>query len=140
MGMNTAEKRQFQRVQFFRLTRDREFVPVWVFNKQPQDDAVTGLIVDLSDSGVQVMTVWEDRPQSSAWMVHLLDNHGDRMQMPAVRLDYVWSAQHESLYARTGFRFHTAQEGAAGLLQALIANQPQQVLRCQLTPVFQCHH
>jgi hypothetical protein len=44
------------------------------------------------------------------------------------------------VYARTGFRFHTAQEGAAGLLQALIANQPQQVLRCQLTPVFQCHH
>ena len=138
--MNTAEKRQFQRVQFFRLARDRDFVPVWVFNKYPQADSVTGLIVDLSESGLQVMTIWADRPQSAAWKVYLLDQHGERLSTHALRLDYVWSAQHEGLYARTGFRFHAEQNGAGTLLQSMLANQPQQVLRCQLEPVYQCHH
>jgi hypothetical protein len=133
--MSQADNRIHQRVQFFRLPKDKEFIPVWVFHQE--NDGHAGLVIDLSENGMQVLTAANEQPSRQNYDISFLDDEGSTKSLHVLRLAYVWSETGQGLqglYARTGFSFVATDAGLVKELQDRIHHNQQGFLRCVLRP------
>ncbi|MDM4765580.1 hypothetical protein [Pelomonas sp. SE-A7] len=55
MSEDFADKRQFPRVSFFSPSNERGLLPDWAFRRVPFQNAPAGLVMNLSDGGLQVL-------------------------------------------------------------------------------------
>jgi hypothetical protein len=135
--VHQAENRAFKRVQFFTLPNDEQISPDWAdFNAESTNKILVGLVVDLSLSGIQVLTKILEVPRNQSYQLSFLaDDRKETPPVARVKLKYVWSEPIGNTYTRTGFTF---LENAADTVNALIDGvqaRSQTYLRCALEPL-----
>ena len=135
LTMTQPENRNFHRVQFFRLSKDQGFIPVWVFNRDEDEHSVSALVVDMSESGMQVLTSFEEKITHSRYQLRMLDEDEVHMDLPLIQLTHVWSAPESGMHIRSGFSFQEIDRNTVGLLIDRMKSRDLHYFRCVLTPV-----
>lgn len=131
--MKTLENRQTKRVQFFVVpTGEHEVRPAWVKNTEEGKDGIAGMVVNMSETGIQILT--EDEHTLSDRYFRL-GFGSDQLALPALgdcTVELVWSELTGGLHTCSGFRFvGTPPEDVSAFL--LRSQQDTQVfLRCEL--------
>src|ERR1700747_3361609 len=64
--ITSLDHRSPRRVVFLRVPVQREHIPVWIFKPSDALEASAGLVVNLSDGGLQVMTAPDDALEHTA--------------------------------------------------------------------------
>jgi hypothetical protein len=133
--MNQTENRAFNRVQVFLLHENEEYVPVWVFNsKMNPSGSLVGLVVDLSESGIQVLTDAREPLSSQQYEITFLtDDKRNVLASPRCRITRVWSQSNGGLYANTGFAFAGNVDGTVKILLDSLRDGSRKFLRCALS-------
>lgn len=130
--MLEMEKRQFDRLNFFQLSRDGDLIPVWVFHRA-RPDTVLGVLVDISAEGVQILTDKSSQLDANNYLliVHV-DDAPDRNSID-VRVNRLWSKSDGTLYIRNGFAFQKGEDLTHYSKQLLaLRDTGHQWLRCEL--------
>ncbi|MBC3936610.1 PilZ domain-containing protein [Undibacterium rugosum] len=131
--MSQPEKRQYQRIQFFRLVKDQDLIPVWVFNSVSPGSSIAALVVDMSENGMQVLTSTEEKPEASRYFLHFLGDEGNTLDIPAMQVERIWSTHEQGLYVRTGFRLDAVDRLTLDLMQDKMHRNPAAFIRCSLS-------
>jgi len=131
--MNQPDNRSCQRVQFFRLPKEQGFVPVWIFNRD-SDNTLAALVVDMSESGIQVLTSFDDKISHAHYQLRLLEDN-NAMAMPLIHLTHVWSSAESGMHIRAGFSFQTMDRDTVIFVLERMKIRHQTFIRCILTPV-----
>jgi hypothetical protein len=132
-----SERRKHARRQCFFITSERERIPVWVFAPPDDPDSHVGLILDLSESGVRVLTAPDHPLETHLYALNLLvesaDGPGDQLSCTVSR---AWSERDGSLGLVSGLQFEDGTEAAAAFIAA---NPPsaknRSWVRCTLRPL-----
>ncbi|NDI85686.1 PilZ domain-containing protein [Undibacterium crateris] len=132
--MNQPEKRQYQRIQFFRLVKDQELIPVWVFNSVSPGSSIAALVIDMSETGMQVLTSAEEKPEAIHYFLNFLCDEGNALDIPAMQVERVWSENEQGLYVRSGFRLDAIDRLTLDLMQDKMHKNPVAFIRCSLSP------
>lgn len=150
--MNLSENRTYKRVQFFILAAVHEIQPVWVFNNENPGTALAGLIVDMSEGGIQILTGADESPRNTQYKLKfLLDekvegsapgkldeqfvSESNKSESLDCRIQYVWSRSESGLHIRTGFTFIDPIEPRVLDLLNQISYGEQRYVRCSLEEV-----
>ena len=126
-----TEKRVHTRSQFFLLNSDGE--PVSFFSFRPEDavDATPGLVVDLSDGGLQILTANAQNLAEVNYTMELVvgERVGNGKKYP---VSQVWTRP-DGVNVRSGYAF---VDGAAAAQEVgeLLAASERKILRCVLYP------
>lgn len=126
------EKRLSDRVQFFQFHHDHDLRPIWVF-RHAQPESVLGLLLDVSEEGVQILT---DKSPSLQGDSFYLIIHSDACQVAnfcAAQVRHLWSKAEGTLYVRNGFAFDGVGDLASFIARLLVARADgHKLLRCEL--------
>ncbi len=114
----------------------REQVPVWVFRPADAANAIAGLVMNLSDGGMQVLTASEDALAHRSYEMQLLLGEDEEVPRFRGRVTRVWTGASASAGQITGFRFDDARSSAETFIRAYQALAPERRwVRCLLAPV-----
>lgn len=72
MTTASVDHRIHRRVEFFLVPNQRERTPVWVFKPADAVDAIAGLVLNLSDGGLQVLSASDASPAHAIYEIQLL--------------------------------------------------------------------
>jgi len=136
--MTQPENRHYQRMQFFRLPKEQEFIPVWVFNSNKPGQTLAGLVVNMSETGIQVLTAMNEQPDDQHYEITFLDDDhpsGNAQAIVPFRIRYVWSESEQGLYTRSGFSFDALDDITIRTLFERMRNGEHAFLRCALEPL-----
>lgn len=126
-----TEKRVHTRSQFFLLNSDGEPVSFFSFRPEEAIDATPGLVVDLSDGGLQILTANALTLVQKNYHMELVvgERVGDGKRYP---VSQVWTRP-DGVNVRSGYAF---VDGAASAqeVSALLAASERKILRCVLYP------
>lgn len=126
------EKRKSERVQFFQLPRDDALMPVWVFHRG-SPDTILGVLLDISEDGVQVFTDKSSPLLGDAYQLIVHDDEAESSELISVRVRRLWSKPDGTLYIRNGFAFEGGEELKPTLGKVLAARDAgHHWLRCEL--------
>jgi hypothetical protein len=132
--MENSNKRIHARAQFFFVRHEDKYVPVFAF--RPADDpvAIAALVVDLSKSGVQVLSTSGTDLENARYELQLISGEsGATRPIHTCEVHRIWSRQ-EGMYVRSGFAF-AAEESAMPDLMSRLAASEHHLLRCVLHPL-----
>ena len=134
MQTNT-EHRVHRRVECLLVPADREHVPVWVFKPTGAEGAHAGLVLDISDGGLRVLTGRDDEPTDEAYEVQLLlgeDTDVARFRSGVTR---VWTRPSRTPGYLSGFRFDDHESSAEMFIRTYQATgSKRRWVRCLLLP------
>lgn len=126
-----SEKRVHTRSQFFLLNSDGE--PVSFFSFRPEDavDATPGLVVNLSDGGLQILTANAQNLVEKNYSMELAvsERVGTGKKYPVKQ---VWTRQ-DGVNVRSGYAFIDGASAAQEVSELLAASE-RKILRCVLYP------
>jgi hypothetical protein len=131
-----AQRRRHERVEFFLVPVRREQIPVWVFKPARHAEAAGGVVLDLSERGIRVLTRSEQPLAGSCYEMRLLLGEDERVPQFGARVRRVWSQPQSALGLCSGFEFQDADSEAEQFLRhhlslPLTRGQPRWV-RCVL--------
>ncbi len=134
----SADHRAQRRVEFFMVPLDRGQMPVWVFKPADVVEAVAGLVMNLSDGGVQVLTTGERGLDDGAHEIQLLLDEEAAVPRFRGRVTRVWTREADGMGWLSGLRFDKTRSPAEDFLrtyQAAVSGAAQRRwVRCLLTP------
>ena len=116
-----VDQRRFPRVEFFLVPAAHEQLPVWVIKPQALANARGGVVVDLSEAGLQILTSAEPPLDVRHYEMRLLLGEDDGVPLFSAAVRRVWSrplSQHVQL---GGFEFESAQSQAEEFLRTQTA-------------------
>ena len=129
------ERRFSARVQFFQLATENQLTPIWVFQRT-RENSTLGLVVDISDYGVQILTDKSTPLPNSAYELIAHSDAEAQAMYPSILVVRRWSKAEGALYIRNGFLFDSPPK-ALPLITALrrthSTNQPW--YRCELAAI-----
>jgi hypothetical protein len=127
-----VERRLSERVQFFQQPGDDVAVPVWVFN-HAKSDTILGLLLDVSDEGVQIMTDEAVPPLSDEFQLIVQTDETANINLAVATMHKLWSKSDGTPYVRHGFSFD-GDINLTMLLDCVFAarDSGRQWLRCGL--------
>ena len=126
-----VEKRVHTRSQFFLLNSDGEPVPFFSFRPEDAIDATPGLVVDLSDGGLQILTAKDQAMSQQAYSMEPVV--GERVGSgKKYQVSHVWSRP-DGVNVRSGFAFVDGAT-AAKEVSDLLATSERKIMRCVLYP------
>ncbi len=134
--MNKPENRNHKRVQFFLVPLgSHEICPVWVFDEQKNTDALPGLVINLSEGGMQILTSLEQELARSRYQLSFLrDETSNAPQLGDCDIQLLWSEREAGLHTRSGFSFVGAiPEDLKAVLEH--ADAEKLFLRCAISPL-----
>ena len=135
MPSAAVEHRHHRRVEFFRVPRQREHVPVWVFKPADAIDAIAGLVTNLSEGGLQVLTASDQAPTHARYEIQLLTGEAETVPRFRGRVTRVWTREAASPGWLSGLRFDDPHSPAEDFIRAYRAAGPEQSwVRCLLMP------
>ena len=136
--MSLIENRVHQRVQCFNFPFNREFIPIWVFTG---NGGVAGLVVNLSYSGIQLLTD-TDEPliRQDYDIVFLNDVDFEITTAPRCHVQHVWNEQTSTKYNTAGFIFTGASDAVVKHQLAKFQQPERPFLRCELRPTESLAH
>ncbi|MFZ6863696.1 hypothetical protein ACO0K7_13775 [Undibacterium sp. Ji67W] len=132
--MTQPDNRSFQRVQFFRLPKEHGFIPVWVFNRDGEDNSLSALVVDMSESGIQLLTSFDEKIAHSQYQLRILEEEENALEMPVIQLKHIWSTPEGGMHIRSGFSFQPMDSETVILILQRMQTRQQNYIRCALTP------
>lgn len=128
------DQRSAPRVQFFNLAQEKDFKPVWVF-RSSAGTAVLGLLLDISESGVQVLSDKSAPLEAEHYLINLQRSSASSSPFPTLEVHKVWSRMEGALYWRTGFTL-VAHPDVPAIVQRIqaAAEAGEKWMRCELMP------
>ncbi len=135
MPSTSVDHRSHRRVEFFLVPDRREQIPVWIFKPADAVDAIAGLVMNLSDGGLQVLSAADEAPSSTAYELQLL--LGEDETVPRFRggVLRVWTREAATTGWLSGFRFEDEHSSAEDFILAYQSATPtRRWVRCLLLP------
>ncbi len=136
MGVN-QENRSSRRVEFFNVPMgDSEIRPVWVFSSGRSETAICGLVINMSKSGVQILTEAHHPMISSHYKItFILDDEAAGLGLADCYLERIWTEHQSSLHACSGFRFVGQLPASVFVLLESDTHHVRKFLRCEIDAV-----
>jgi hypothetical protein len=132
----SSDHRAHRRVEFFRVPVKREQVPVWVFKPADSVQASAGLVMNLSEGGLQVLTATDDALARSDYEMQLLLGEDEAIPRFRGRVTRMWTREAGGAGWLNGLRFDEAQSPAEAFIRAYQSGaDARRWVRCLLTPV-----
>lgn len=129
----SLENRKHQRVEFLRVPVDREQVPVWLFKGPDQESGIAGLIVNVSDGGVKVLTCATHPMTFTACRMDLMLGEDEGVTPFSGRLRRVWTSPFSKFGNVNGFEFLERSPLAEFVMQAKPDPMRRSWVRCLMT-------
>lgn len=130
------DQRRFQRVEFFLVPDEGDYLPVWVFKPRELANERGGVVVNISEGGLQVLTGATPPLAAGPYELRLLlgDDESETLYSGPVR--QVWQRRHSETAQLAGFEFMQPNSLAEEFLQRQSTMvQERQWVRCVLVPV-----
>lgn len=128
-----ADQRRFPRVEFFLVPDQHEQLPVWVFKPEPLAEARGGLVVNLSEAGLQILAAAEPPLDAQHYELSLLLGEDSGVPLFSADVRRVWSRPVSQLVQLGGFEFESANSQAEEFLRNQTAQiTARQWVRCVL--------
>lgn len=126
------ERRLSERVQFFQQPGADVAIPVWVLNGT-KPDTILGLLLDVSDEGVQIMTDEPVQSRNDEFELVVQSDESANTNLAVATMRRLWSQEDGTPYVRHGFSF-TGEANLLMLLDCVMAarDSGRQWLRCGL--------
>ena len=125
------EQREYERVEFQLTPVEPAPVPVWVF--QPKPSAKAGLVMNLSQSGLQIMTSAEHPLTADHYEVRLLVDDDQELVDFSGPVRRVWTRELGEPSQLSGFEFEHPDSPTSNFLQHhSLHGQDQAFVRCVL--------
>jgi hypothetical protein len=132
----TPEQRKHERVNFFLVPVEREMVPVWVFKPELDGQSHAGLILNHSESGMQVLTGVDDDVEGERFAFMLLVEESQSPAQFTGQARRVWSRPLGKLGNLSGFEFESGDSSAHAFLEEFAPSLEQRRwVRCLLQPI-----
>lgn len=130
---NEIENRKFERTQFFLVQKEKDFLPVWVFKPEDNPSGIAGVLVDVSEGGLQILTQKVESVTGQRFEMSLINQiGGDEIRLPPGTIDLVWSNDVGSTYTKCGFTFSSYSGDEIALLIAHNSDEGDKFMRCIL--------
>lgn len=130
-----AEHRSHRRVECLLVPLDREHVPVWVFKPRDAAGAHAGLVLDISDGGLQVQTGRDDEPVDDRYEVQLLLGEDAEVERFSAAVTRVWTRPSPTVGFLSGFRFDDRGSTAEAFIRTYQGGErKRRWVRCLLLP------
>ena len=109
---------------------------MWVFKPADAIDAVAGLVMNLSDGGLQVLTGSDEALQGSRYEIQLLLGEDEAVARFRGRVTRVWTREADSAGWLSGLRFDDDRSSAADFVRVYqVGALGRPWVRCLLVPV-----
>ncbi len=109
---------------------------MWVFKPTDAIDAVAGLVMNLSDGGLQVLTTSDDALDHAAYEIQLLLGEDETVARFRGRITRVWTREASSAGWLSGFSFDDDHSSAEDFIRVYQASAPdRRWVRCLLVRV-----
>jgi hypothetical protein len=133
---SSADNRKHERVNFFLVPVEREMVPVWVFKPELDGQSHAGLILNHSESGMQVLTGADDNVEGERFAFMLLVEESQSHAQFTGKGRRVWSRPLGKLGNLSGFEFESGDSSAHAFLEEFAPSLEQRRwVRCLLQPI-----
>lgn len=130
---SSADMRRFPRVEFFLVPDEHEQLPVWVVKPEDLADARGGVVVNLSESGLQILASAEPPLEASHYEMRLLLGEDEGVPLFTAPVRRVWSRPLSGLVQLSGFEFDAPNSEAEEFLRVQTAQiTARRWVRCVL--------
>ncbi|MFZ6675462.1 PilZ domain-containing protein [Undibacterium sp. Xuan67W] len=130
---NDVENRKFERSQFFLVQKDKDFLPIWVFKPEDNPSGMLGVLVDVSQGGLQILMQKNSLVEGQQFEMSLINQiGGDEIRLPPGIIELVWSSEVGSTYTKCGFTFNSYSSDEISMLIAQTFDGENKFMRCIL--------
>lgn len=119
--MSGSDQRRFPRVEFFLVPEAHEQLPVWVIKPEGLAHARGGVVVNLSEAGLQVLAAAEPPLDAEHYELRLLLGEGEGVPLFSAAVRRVWTRPLSGSVQLCGFEFTLANSQAEEFLLAQTA-------------------
>lgn len=131
--MTAIDQRRSPRVEFFLVPAEHEQLPVWVIKPQGLSDARGGVVVNLSENGLQILCAAEPVLDALHYELRLLLGEDEGVPLFSAAVRRVWTRPLSRLVQLSGFEFESANSQAEEFLRAQTAQiTARKWVRCVL--------
>jgi hypothetical protein len=129
----SIDQRRFPRVEFFLVPDEHEQLPVWVIKPEGLTDARGGVVVNLSEAGLQVLASAEPPLDAQHYELRLLLGEDEGVPLFSADVRRVWHRPLSQLVQLVGFEFASPNSQAEEFLLAQTAQiTARKWVRCVL--------
>ena len=131
--MSTTDQRRFPRVEFFLVPDEHEQLSVWVIKPEGLAGERAGVVVNLSEAGLQILTATEPALDARHYELRLLLGEDEGVPLFSADVHRVWSQPLSRSVQVGGFEFTSPNSEAEEFLLAQTAQiTARQWVRCVL--------
>ncbi|HEU6454557.1 MAG TPA: PilZ domain-containing protein [Roseateles sp.] len=129
----SIDQRRSPRVEFFLVPAEHEQLPVWVIKPEGMADARGGVVVNLSEEGLQVLTAAEPLLDAQHYELRLLLGEDEGVPLFTASVRRVWSRPLSRIVQLCGFEFESSNSEAEEFLRTQTAQiTARKWVRCVL--------
>lgn len=129
----TIDQRRSPRVEFFLVPEQHEQLPVWVIKPESLAAARGGIVVNLSEDGLQILTAAEPALDAQHYELRLLLGEDDGVPLFSADVRRVWTRPLSRIVQLGGFEFESSNSQAEEFLLAQTAHvTARKWVRCVL--------
>jgi len=129
------EKRQANREQFFQFNRDDELMPS-PLPRCGRPDVVQGLLLDISEDGVQILTDKSNIMNGDSFLVIVHADDYPSVDFITATVRRLWSKADGARYMRNGFAYEGLRDLASFIANVLAAHDGgYNRLSCELVAI-----
>lgn len=114
----SIDQRRSPRVEFFLVPSEHEQLPVWVIKPEGLADARGGVVVNLSEEGLQILTSAEPTLDAQHYELRLLLGEDEGVPLFSASVRRVWTRPLSQLVQLCGFAFDSPNSQAEEFLRA----------------------
>ena len=129
----SIDQRRSPRVEFFLVPAEHEQLPVWVIKPESLSESRGGVVVNLSEDGLQILTAAEPPLDAQHYELRLLLGEDEGVPLFSASVRRVWSRPLSKIVQLGGFEFETSNSEAEEFLLAQTAQiTARKWVRCVL--------
>ena len=131
--MSVTDQRRSPRVEFFLVPAEHEQLPVWVIKPEGMANARGGVVVNLSEAGLQILASAEPALDADSYELRLLLGEDEGVPLFSAAVRRVWSRPLSQIVQLGGFEFDAPNSQAEEFLLAQTAQiTARKWVRCVL--------
>lgn len=129
----SIDQRRFPRVEFFLVPDQHEQLPVWVIKPEAVSEARGGVVVNLSEAGLQILAAAEPPLDATHYELRLLLGEDEGVPLFSADVRRVWTRPLSRIVQLCGFEFESPNSQAEEFLLAQTAHvTARKWVRCVL--------
>lgn len=129
----SIDQRRFPRVEFFLVPAEHEQLPVWVIKPEGLAEARGGVVVNLSEAGLQILASAEPPLDAQHYELRLLLGEDEGVPLFSASVRRVWTRPLSRIVQLGGFEFDSPNSEAEEFLLAQTAQiTARKWVRCVL--------